>query len=94
MLREQKAAHGGDAERGGGVFASGCAVMYESSFSNDGPQILSWRSALMPCANDQAYRFLPISRMNFPSGPNSNNCAAVSAKAGPTLEPPRENTKT
>src|SRR5690242_8480927 len=28
-------------------------------------------------AKDHAYRLWPISRMNFPSGPNSNTCEAV-----------------
>src|SRR5229473_8202658 len=55
-------------------------------------QMLSSLSTRTVCANDQAYRFLPISRMNLPSGPNSSSCAADAAYAGP-LVPPREKTK-
>src|ERR1700734_213375 len=52
-------------------------------------QMLSSLSTLTACANDHAYKFLPISRMYLPSGPNSSSCAAVAAYAGP-VELPRE----
>src|ERR1017187_415324 len=55
-------------------------------------QMLSSRSTRTVCAKDQAYRFLPISRMNLPSGANSSSCAAAAAYAGP-LVVPREKTK-
>src|SRR5580658_3187026 len=55
-------------------------------------QMLSSLSTLTAWANDQAYKFLPISRMYFPSGPNSSNCEAVEAYAGP-VELPREKMK-
>jgi len=40
-------------------------------------QMLSSLSIRTACAYDHAYKFLPISRRNLPSGPNSSNCAAV-----------------
>src|SRR5215831_12492912 len=42
--------------------------------------------------NDQAYRFLPISRTNLPVASNSSNCAAAAAYAGPVVLP-RDSTK-
>src|SRR2546426_5382355 len=50
-------------------------------------QRLSSLSTRTVCANDQAYRFFPISRMYLPSGPNSSTCAAVAAYAGPVVLP-------
>src|SRR6202011_3266378 len=42
-------------------------------------QRLSSLSTRIACAYDQAYRFLPISRIYLPSGPNSRICDAVAA---------------
>src|SRR5712692_7039043 len=55
-------------------------------------QTLSLRSTRTVWPNDQAYRFLPISRRKFPSRSNSSNCAAAAAYAGPVVLP-RERTK-
>src|SRR5262245_66567142 len=55
-------------------------------------QRLSSLSTRTVCAKDQAYRFLPISRMYFPSGPNSSTCAAV-APYGGTVVLPRLDTR-
>src|SRR5215472_8111364 len=44
------------------------------------------------CPNDQAYRFLPISRTNLPVASNSRSCAAAAAYAGPVVLP-RDSTK-
>src|SRR5438132_7865952 len=46
-------------------------------------QMLSSLSMRTVWAKDQAYRPLPISRTNSPLGPNSSNCAAAGAYAGP-----------
>src|SRR5450755_812629 len=56
-------------------------------------QILSYRSTRTACANDQAYKFLPISRTNLPPASNSSNCAAAAPYAGPLLLP-RDSTNT
>src|SRR6266699_1400131 len=55
-------------------------------------QMLSPWSTRTVWPNDQAYRFLPISRTNFPSPSNSSSCAAAAAYAGPVVLP-RERTK-
>ncbi len=55
-------------------------------------QMLSSRSTRTACANDQPYRFLPISRTKRPSASNSSSCAAAAAYAGPRVLP-REKTK-
>src|SRR5712692_5426489 len=56
-------------------------------------QMLSLRSTRTVWPNDQAYRFLPISRTNLPSRSNSSSCAAAAAYAGPVVLP-RESTNT
>src|SRR5439155_12745674 len=55
-------------------------------------QMLSSLSTRTTCANDHAYRPLPISRMNLPSGPNSSSCDAVAPYAGPAALLDRVNT--
>src|SRR5665213_370809 len=56
-------------------------------------QMLSCGSIFTVCPNDQAYRFLPISRTNAPLASNSSSCVAAAAEAGP-LVLPRDSTNT